>query len=33
MNKRVPYQPTNNQVTLAYAMTPIFLPTYMTYYL
>jgi hypothetical protein len=33
MGKRIPYLPINNQVTLAYVMTPIFLPTYMTYYL
>jgi hypothetical protein len=33
MGKRVPNLPTNNQVNLAYVMTPIFLPTYMSYYL
>jgi hypothetical protein len=33
MGKRVSYLLTKNRVTLAYVMTPIFLPTYMIYYL
>lgn len=33
MGKRVPYLPTNNQITFAYVMTPIFLPTYTTIFL